>query len=197
MLLDFLVSLLKSENDEVSVHNIDLIVPLSYASLPDRLTNGTRESFVEALRYKKRFPNAVFAFINVGTSGFAKSEDREYELKRWCLAELPHVCAGVANSSIEEAEAIRVAIPAAWRILIICGEAHSAGARWIWEKIFPDATVIIRCMPYTCEYQEDHPFPIERYPWRWFFASLGRIVMLRLIGLQVRHIKHRAKPLSR
>jgi hypothetical protein len=175
------------------VHNIDLIVPLSYATLPDRLTNGSRESLLKALHYKKMFPNAVFILSNPAHSGFTECDLREYELKKKLLADTPHMCAYASTNSIMEAEAIKTATQfAPKRILVICGEAHSRGTRLIWQKVFPDATILIRCIPYSYEHQGDHPFMIERYAWAWFLASIARHVLLLALGLRIRNMQHRA-----
>ena len=195
MLLNSLISLYKDEDDESSVHGIDLITPLSYTTLPSRLTNGTRESLLKALQYKKQFPGAVLAFSNPNHSGFRGCDARECELKKQLIGTVPNVRAGTCSNSIQEAEAVKAAIPFAPKaILVICGQAHSRSARIIWDTVFPDATVIIRCIPYACEYQADHPFGIERYAWPWFFASLARHALLHVLGIErMRSMKHDTK----
>ncbi len=195
MLLETLVSVYKDEDNELSVHDIDLIVPLSYATLASRLTNGSRRSLLKALQYKKRFPQATLVFSNPNHSGFDECDVREYELKKQLLDGVSHICAKTCSNSIQEAEAVRAAVQqiSPRRILVICGEVHSRSARIIWREIFPEATILIRCVPYACEYQEDHPFWIERQAMRWFFASLVRQVLLSLpfrMGIEMLRNRH-------
>jgi hypothetical protein len=185
---------LRSENAEFEICDIDLIAPLTYGTLPQKLMNGTRESILMALRYKQEFPKAVIAFSNPSQVGFADSDKIEYELKQKLLQGAPHVCARSCVNSVTEADSVCEAISfTPKRILVICGETHSLRVRLIWQKIFPKSLILIRTIPFAFEYQPDHPFWVERYAWRWLAVDIAAYVVTRVHGVdRMRSVVHTA-----
>jgi hypothetical protein len=192
-MLKFLVRWYKDEDSTDSVSGADLIVPLSYTTLRDRLTNGTHQGIMRAFVYARQLPQATLAFSNA-SHAFPGSERVEYFAKKLYLLGIPHICAASCINSVQEAENIKAALPfSPKKILIVCGEVHSRSARIIWRQVFPDAEIRISCMPFAYEYQRDFPFFVERYAWIWFAASLAREVLLRTLGPErMRALKHNA-----
>jgi hypothetical protein len=183
--LEALIKLYKSEDPLPAIQTVDLIVSISYATLPIKLTTGTRECLKKAIEYQGQFPRAPIAFSNPAHSGFEGCAERERELKQKMLGNLRYMSCGDCLNSVTEAQAIcaRVGlIPK--RILIICGAGHSRSIRYIWERVFPHATILICCVPFSCEYGEEYPFKIERNGWIWFGATLARQILLMTLGLR-------------
>ena len=203
-LFSALVADWKSEDTRTLPSIIDVIVPLSYNTLPRELCSGTRAAFMKALELKQWCPGALFMFVNCAHSGFPGCAQREYELKKEILAagkgrwnnHWPdsYICAGEAVNSVTEAETIRtMLVSPPKRILVVCGEIHSHSVRSIWEKVFPDTQIIIRCFPHTQEYQKDHPFFVVRSSWVYFATRVVRQVLLRTIGVRnLGKLSHRA-----
>src|SRR3989344_671379 len=125
------VDLVRDEDPNKEVRGIELVVALSYATFPDRLTNATRECLLWAMQYKRQFPNAILAFTNCTHSRFKECAEREYEIKLGLLGDEPHISAPACNNSILEAEGIRDAIGfSPHRILIVCEAMHSRSVRY-------------------------------------------------------------------
>ena len=180
------------------IRDIDLIVPLSYSTLPHQLTAGTQIAAELAAFYQKdRFPGAPIAFTNAIHSEFPECDARERELKKkllgsaWLVPDIPS-----AHNSISEAEVIRASLESSLRpgsrILVICGEMHSRRVRYIWEKVFPEMKIIIRTFMVDFEYQKDHPALVERYRWVWIAGSIVGEWATRILGIErmrgARHI---------
>ena len=197
-MLAWLVCLYRS--DDSCIPNVDLVVPVSYTTTPSRLTRATEENLRLAMFLFERFSGALMAASNCSYP-FAGAEVRELDLKRLITLgdkPLPIIWAAPMRNSVEEAEAIKTALACCSkkcrpkRILVVTGEMHSRSARIIWQKVFPDAQIFIRCTPYRCEYQEDHCVEVQRSGWVWLGANLARHVLLRIFGLRIRSLRHRA-----
>lgn len=187
-LLNFLVWLLKSENSrkEIFEKQIDVIVPISYTTLPDQLTSATKTNLIEVISYKcGRSPVSHIIFSNCSYT-FPGSARVEFELKKKTLQEecdlCRFACAGDMISSITEAERIKEKIEELKIIpkciLVVTGQMHSRSARIIWGKVFPDTCILITCIHHSHEYQENHPVKMQRGGWIWFFANQARLVQV-------------------
>lgn len=190
-LLSLFVGWWRVENQPIAP---DVLVPLSYTTLKNQLTRGSRESLLLAKHYANVFPQAKLVISNSAHTGFPKCTEVEYAFKKALLDGTPHTLAGAQVNSITEAEAIKAALGVEPKeILVVCGEIHARSVRWIWRRVFPNTRITIRCIPYWAEYQTDHPFFIERYAWPWFFAGIARYLLLLIVGMQLRQWHHKAR----
>ena len=200
MLLKWLVRLYRSEDSWGDIKDVDLIVPVSYTTTPSRLTRATEANLRLAMFLFEHFSGARMAMSNCSYP-FAGAEVREMDLKREITLgdkPVPVIWAAPMRNSVEEAEAIKIALARCskryWpkHILVVTGEMHARSARIIWREVFPDAKIAIRCTPYHYEYQSDHCVKVQRSGWAWLGANLARHILLRLVGLRIRSLQHRA-----
>ena len=198
-MLQIFVQLWRSENslNEVGESPVDLIVPICYAmSGPNRLGVATRLNFEKALQFLTVFPKASLAFGNCSYI-FPGSEKVESELKRKMFPALSYmdVVEVTLRNSVEEAENVRTVMgdkgiePRC--ILVVTGELHSRSARFIWQRVFPYATILIHCIACSNEVEMDHLIRVQRTIPRWICANLARHFLLRTVGLSIRNLHHR------
>lgn len=199
-MLHWFIDRLKIDNTHRGI-TPDIIVPSSYGTLPDRLTEGTREALLIAIHYCATSPRSVLAFGDV-VHCFPGSEAVENKLRleiiRSSGVKNKVVDAGPISSTVTEAAAVKDALGFAPKsILVIAGEIHSRSVDFIWRKTFPGAVVSVSCIPYECEVQSDHPLALERRLGTYILVSALREALCRVFGLdfvaklrqpQARHI---------
>ncbi len=180
---------------------VDVIVPISYTTLRDRLTDGTKANIERAIEYRINWhPNASIAFSSCSYP-FKGAEQVEDKLRAgMCRKEgIEPIIAEPMVNTVDEAMNIRDALNTQGIhpkcILIVTGELHSRSARYIWKKIFPEAQILITCIPHELEIQPDHIVLDQRVMWKWVLSNIKREIALRIIPLSwLRKIKH--KPAS-
>ncbi|MBI5405864.1 hypothetical protein HY972_02410 [Candidatus Kaiserbacteria bacterium] len=67
---EHIVRFLRRESSTAKALTADLVVAASYSSLPDKLTDGTREGLKLALKFHDLNPRAMLAFCNCAHSKF-------------------------------------------------------------------------------------------------------------------------------
>ena len=184
--------------ETISRRLVGLIVPISYTTKRDQLTEATKENLATASRWLKKHPSARLAFSNCAYTfpGAARVEQRlKLDYLKRLGNKVEFLLAGDMNNSVEEALQIRSACDkegsSPRRILIITGEMHSRSARLIWRWVFPEAEILVSCTSYRCEAQSDHPVRVQRSCWKWFAANVARQVLLRVLGLKLARFHHR------
>ena len=173
--------------------DIDLIVPISYCVTPEGLARATRENFLLAVRYARQFPHATTAFSNVEYvfqgAACLESSQKHRILKEYAVPDDLVIETEPIVNSVEEARAIRTRLDSVRmqprRILLITGAMHAPSARLIWGAVFPEAQVLIRCIPHEYEAQADHPITALRTRIRWLAANIARHLMLLALGLRI------------
>ena len=198
-MFDKFVSIWRSDNsaEEVMGAPVDLVVPVCYAmSRKDKLAEATKLNFEIALRLLRGFPDATLAFGN-WPYAFPDSEYVESHLKREMISPnfLGRILEVILRNSVGEAENIR---DAGLRIgfspkciLLVTGVLHSRSARFIWQRVFPNARIIIVCIDYKYEVEKGHIIKVQRYLHKWVVVALGRHALLRTFGLSIRNLRHR------
>lgn len=193
------VAIWKSENStkEINEALVDLVVPICYAmSGKDSLSLATKWDFIFATRVLLHLPNATLAFGN-WPYAFPNAEYDESRLKRDLTPSSFHgrVLEVTLRNSVDEAERIRDAsLKIGFNpkcILIITGELHSRSARLIWQKVFPNARILITCINYRLEFEKGHVIRVQQALWKWLIVTLGRHLLLRTFGLSIRILRHR------
>jgi hypothetical protein len=148
------------------------------------------------LNFRAAFRGAPLAFGNCSYI-FPGSEGVESELKREVFPELSsmNVLEVTIQNSVDEAENIcQITKEKGIKprcILLVTGELHSRSARFIWQKVFPGATVLVNCIGYHDEVESDSPVPVLRSVPRWIFANIVRHLALLTVGLRIRNLHHR------
>ncbi|HRH22689.1 MAG TPA: hypothetical protein PLB51_01705 [Candidatus Paceibacterota bacterium] len=175
-------------DDSVITDSPDLIVPVSYTTLRDRLTNATERITVVATEYQRMYPKA-FVVMSPCAYMFPGSANREWEYRKaifeTCQADI--VRARVMNNSVEEVMAIVEVIKDRGiknpHVLVVTGEMHMRAVKFIWKKIMPEARVSIKSVPYWYEYQPEHFGKRQRSAGMWVYASVVRQIILRTLGV--------------
>lgn len=183
----------------IQLENFDIIVPVSYTTLREKLTLASEINMVDAISIAKHSTKAPIIYSCCEYT-FEGSADIEGKYKRALLKRLGHcgkvIRAKNMNNSAEEALVIRDELLyeniSARRIAIVTGEMHGRSARFIWEKVFPNAAVFVFCVSHTYEYQPDHLVKLQRGPWRWAFANVARQILLHIFGLRISRFHHDA-----
>lgn len=190
----------KESGEEMEDTRADLIVPISYTTLQNRLTDATCANVELVLKLRKSwYPDARIAFSSCSYPfpGAELVEDRlRTEMCRKAGVE-PIVAAPMVNT-VDEAMNIREAMMKhkglyPQSILIVTGELHSPSAKYIWQELFPKARILIRCISYKLEIQPDHLVLDQRTMGKWILSNIKREVALRVLPLSViRKIQHKA-----
>ena len=201
-MLSTLVKHWKTEDpfSEIRKANVDLIVPVSYTTLRDRLAIATEMNLKMALRYHvtvfRRKPKFAFSSCSYPFSGAEMVEDR---LKTgFCnRMDVVPIQAKPMMNTVDEAMRIKETLEKRnfnpHCILLVTGVLHSPSARYIWEKLFPDARILISCTPREYEVQPDHMVFNQRKMWKWVLSNIKREIALRILPLSfVRTIRHTA-----
>lgn len=199
-MLSTFVRIWKTENtlEQIGSAPIDLIVPLSFTSLPGTLTIGTGMSLERALGYHiNYFPSASVAFSSCSYvfPGAEKVEDA-LRTETCRQAGIEPIVAKSMVSTVDEAVNIQEALDARGIhpkcILIVTGELHSRSARYIWQKLFPGSQILITCISYQLEIQPNHPVLDQRQMWRWVLSNIKREIALRCLPLGwIRKMQHK------
>jgi hypothetical protein len=197
-IFELFLRLWRSENstEEITGALVDMVAPICYGvARRDRLASGTIRNMKRALEFLKMFPGSLLAFGNCPYifSGAEKAEARLKYLMFPDLSTMDKIEVNLLNS-VDEAENIRKA--ASERgiepkcILLVTGELHSRSARFIWQKVFPSAKILVSCTDYRNEVDADHLVFAVRTPVIWTLANIARHTMLRLVGLRIRSLHH-------
>jgi hypothetical protein len=200
-LLQFFLRFWKVQSDygRIEISHPDLIVPISFATLRDRLCNGTKANADLALQWAKKFSSSQVCFSSCSYPfpGAEQVEDRLRGkiFKDGCVE--PIVASSMINT-VDEAIRIKDALdersiyPKV--ILIIDGEIHSRSAYYVYRKVFPNALVLVYCTPYNLEYQPDQIVESQRTLGSWLFSNIARQIALHVLPLSmIRKIKRKAK----
>jgi len=200
-MLSTFVKYWKTENtkEEIRSADVELIVPISFTTLRNKLTFGTLVNVTTAVMYKVRFfPDARIAFSSCSYP-FNGAEHVEDELRTDICqnAGIKPIIAEPMVNTVDEAMNIREALNSKGInpkcILIVTGELHSPSARYIWKKLFPDAKILISCIPHHMEIQPNHLVLDQRTMLKWVVSNIKREIALRLLPLSfVRKIQHKA-----
>lgn len=205
MLMERLVEWRKTEDNRevINARPPDLIVPISYGAVDaEHLALGTEQNLRGALSLMQHFPDAKMIFSSCSYlfeyAGFHE------DVLRWRMvqdADLVHRVfrARYMINSVDEGMAIKETVLECHiprkRIAVITGPMHSKSARLIWEYVFPGSKVMIVCTDWRKEFQPDHPAPMVRTAWRWFFVNETRLKLLQILGPET--IKNRHHRVSR
>lgn len=199
-MLSTFIRLWKKENieEEIKTANISLIVPISFTTLRSKLVNGTRVNMEKAIQYQiEWFPNAVVAFSSCSYL-FDGSEivENSFRAEMCQKAGIEPIIAKSMINTVDEAMSIRDALnirriyPKC--ILLVTGELHSRSVYYIWRKLFPDAYILITCIPHKLEIQPDHLVLSQRKTWTWIRDNIARQIALRILPLSwIRKIRHK------
>ena len=191
-------------SEDSMVAEPDVITPLCYGCLEDRLADSTETILRRAAEYARRFPSAKIAFSNA-THCFLGCERRCSELKAAVLEDeglSPDriLEAEPMANSLQEAEAIRRRLEAASihpeRILVVTGQIHSRRARLVWKRAYPSSTIMLKTVEYLNECQPDHPVLLQRSYWKLFTMNVVHHAVLQVRGgawltNNLRHVRAR------
>lgn len=188
---------------EIAPRNPDVIVSITYGTLPDRLANATVANMRTAVELANRFPRAQIAFANAGNC-FPGSEHVERVKKAELLKKLGMKpvryleASEPIYSTVTECGVIRDALVKARvrprEITLVVEESHSRGAMYIWQHEFPDVRFSLVHIPFEYAYQPDHPISLQTGPWMWILANVLRQTALRTLGVDViMKVVHHAK----
>lgn len=201
-LFDLFVSIWKTENtgDEIRAANVDLIVPISYTTLRSELTDATIANVKRAIKYcLEDFPNSACVAFSSCSYLFQDAARVEDGFRNGLChdAGIEPIVAKSMINTVDEAMNIRDALDARGIrpkcLLIVTGELHSPSARYIWEKLFPEARVLIACIPCELEIQPNHLVLDQRKMWKWVLSNIKREVALRILPFPIiRKIQHKA-----
>lgn len=185
-LLGWLIEHWKTE-DKITTEP-DVIVSLTYGTLPTCLVDATELSTYKAIELAHQYPKAMIAFATADNC-FAGSGSREL-VHRWHLmssrgiSEMRVCYGGRINNSIEEAELIRAKLigyeTPPQHILLVSGAMHSRRVRLIWKRTFPDVDIRVVTIDRWAECQADHPLRVSRSHWRFFLMNVAHYLILRL-----------------
>lgn len=184
----------------VKEQNIDMIVPLSYGTTPEKLTDASERIFLEAIHYLKNFRDALTAFANASYC-FPDAAKVEHSLKMALLRahnvspDRILIADGIVNS-VQEAWAVRKVIREKGievkSLLLITGQMHTPSARFIWKRVLPEVNIFILCIPWIYEVQKDHPVIVQRSAWKWLCMNIIRWLALLTVGpTAISKIHHR------
>ena len=165
----------------------DVIVPTSFVTCKEALTNGTREALEGAIELGRRYYQPTLAMSHCSYP-FPKAEDVEKRLRQEMVdkvdRQVGHKIFGQVIhalpmvSTVNEALNIKAALDAVGirpkAIMVVTGEGHSRSALYIWKKVFPDADVYLELFDFSYETQPDHPVHDQRSPWKWFIMNILR-----------------------
>ena len=109
-LLNWLVE--KWEIDDLDKNNQNLVVPVSYGTHLNRLTNGSYAIINKAIYFSKQHPDALLAYGVFGFSTKGLMPQKEEVFRGQILAEAgvtvnKIIKAGLVSNTINEAQAIR------------------------------------------------------------------------------------------
>jgi uncharacterized SAM-binding protein YcdF (DUF218 family) len=191
-------------SEDSSVTEPEVIAPLCYGCLDDRLADSTETIVRRAAEYARKFPHARIAFSNA-THCFAGCEARCSEMKAAIFEEegiAPEriLEADPMANSLQEAEAIRRRLDHASirprRILVVTGQIHSRRARLVWSRTYPSAAIMLKTVEYLNECQPDHPVLLQRSYWKLFTMNVVHHAVLQVPGgawltNNLRHVRAR------
>lgn len=200
-LLSTFVRYWKSENKSQDIlrSDVDLIVPISYTTLRDGLTEATKRNMEIAISEKiERSSSSIRLAFSSCSYPFKGAEIVEDKLRSEMCRQVviyPILARPMVNT-VDEAFNVRDALNERGLkpkcILIITGELHSRSARYVWKKLFPEARILIRCIPYSLEIQPDHIVLDQRQMGKWVLSNVKREIALRLLPLSfVRKFQHK------
>ncbi len=160
----------------------DIIVILSYGTLPQRLTAATRENTIKGANIWRLYPNALIVFGNAEylfhRAAYTECRYKETILQQLGVPESRILDVGAINNSIQEPLATRDALQkrhiTAEKICLVTGRIHKPSAYLIWKYFFPEADIAVATIPHGYEYQPDHPVLVQRGAWRWLAANMAR-----------------------
>lgn len=178
-MLPQLVSLwrVSDTEEEIVRANPDAIVAICYGTFRHRLTKATEQNFIRALEWGRRFPEAIIFYGNCPYV-FPGAEVFEERFKRQIIERMrPQnriVRFGNLQNSFGEgfqgrAEFRKLGIHPR-SILLVTGEIHSRDARYIWQKLNPQARVSVSTIPYQLEAEPNHPVKAQQTHWGWVRA---------------------------
>lgn len=177
----------------VPPQNPDVIVPICYGTLPERLAEGTEATLNQAIVLAQKYPQAMIAFGNAAIC-FPGSEVVESREKRRLLSEagIPLerlVEAPAIYNSVTEAREIKAELArngiATQEIAIVAAEAHSRSVMYIYRRVFPHTLLSLVLVPFEVEYQKDHTVTLQTGPWYWIVANVLRQTALMFLGLDI------------
>lgn len=169
---------------------VNVIAPLSYGTLKEKLTQATENHLIRAIWLWKRHQNAVIIIGNAANC-FPGSEAVEERLKREILtrAGIPEnaILQDVIKNTVTEAwsgkDLLKKALKRHDSIVVITGLLHSRSARYIWRKVFWGSKIYLYCPWDDIETQPDQIIFLLQSLWRWVFANVARQIFLRVFGL--------------
>lgn len=186
-MLPQLVSLWRVSNteEEIVQANPDVIVPICYGTMRERLTRATEQNFIRALEWGRQFPEAIIFYGNCPYV-FPGAEVFEERFKRQIIERMrlqSHVVRfGDLQNSFGEGFQGRAKFRELGirprSILLVTGEIHSRDARYIWRKLNPQAKVPVSTIPYLLEAEPKHPVKAQKTHWGWVRAVPKRRALI-------------------
>ena len=179
----------------------DVIVPLSYAMLPNALAFGTTQGIHAAYGWATQFPSAVVAFGNPSHcfpgSEIAEEREKMQLLQTLGLPEERIISGGPIQNTVTELRAVAAALKQRGiqplEVLLVIESLHSRGGLYIAQRVFPGARISLKYSHATV-WQPDHPFFFQQSRRNWFMANILRQVALRILGIdQAAKVKHRPR----
>ena len=203
-LLDKLVRawMQQDRTNVIAQKSVDLIVPVSYGTLPRQLALATFHNLQTAIWMKQKwFPEASIALSNCAYV-FPGAAEKEKELRGKVLRtrgilDKEVIWADEMNNTIQETQRIKEAILGRGLkprcILVITCAMHSRSAKYIWKKKFPGVEILVYANDWGYEAEPGHPTAIQRSYWLWFTGNIARQLFIRLLGLdRIGGMHHRA-----
>ena len=150
---------------------VDLVVPISYSILPNRLTKATDANLEWAIIWANNtipiaLSNCAYTFSGAAT----KEKELREELLQIRENKAEVIWAEDMNNSIQEARAIKEAVTKRGLkpqcILVVTCMMHTRSVRYIWKKTFPEAEILVHANDWIYEAEPDQPVIIQRSHWR-------------------------------
>jgi hypothetical protein len=151
---------------------VDFIALLSFASTPNRLTNGSRETVNLTVRLADQYPNA---FVIGGTYFDNSKPDVERSEKERILGER-FIWVGPVTSTTDEYMAIVKEAQkrnlGTDRIIVVDESYHSIRARIVWNYYLPEARLSFQLISGSDAADRENPMPLQRNSATWLLVNL-------------------------
>ena len=168
----------------------DLIIPIGYTTLRDRLADATRAAVEEAAEYWQLSPDAYVAFASA-SHAFPGSDVVEslYKVELLLRAGIPVdriKYAGPITNTARECLLIKKVLAADGikpkSIIAFADILHTRSVGWVLHRVFPDADIVVCCIAADAV-QSDHPLPLQRTRIGWVATNFCRQLFFWVFGL--------------
>jgi hypothetical protein len=185
---------------DIKIGGDDVVVPISYTTRVEELTNCTKENLKVAVSFSRLY--LIKLAFSSCSYVFPGSEIVENTYKKqFCLDNgINPIIARPMVNTVDEAFQIKDELDRRGikpkNIILVTGELHSWSAHYVWKRVFPESRIFVKCNSCYKEVQEDHPVLASRTLARWTISNLLREAALMFLPLKyVRTVKHKAAKL--